>query len=274
MKPWIVSLAGAAILLADSSIHAAEYPPGVSAADLLRNGPALQEVLFVDVRHSASFSRVRIPRSVNIPLFAVKSKVFLRDKNIVLVNEGFQASVLEQECRALRAGGMKTVRVLGGGIVSWAAAGGWLEGDAAALQELRMVEPGVFAVEKDQGTFLTIVTDGSPETTRTLIPKAKLVPFGSGGDDFLARLEAPLRDAGVGQSSVVLVVDGNGSTYERLQVLIQDKKFLAANPVNFFFLAGGLKGYREYQQRQVALIKGLERVGKRGCPDCPRGGAR
>lgn len=268
---WIVCLAGAISLLLHSSAYPANRMQGASAADLLQNRPTLRDVFLVDVRPGASFSRVRIPRSVNIPLFAVKSKTFLRDKDVVIVNDGFQASILEQECQALLAGGMKSVRVLEGGIVSWAAAGGPLEGDAAALQELRMVEPGVFDLEKAQAALFTIVTDISAETARALIPEARHVPFDPGGEDFLARLGATLRDAGVGESSAVLVVDGNGSTYARLQGLFRDKKFQAANPANFYFLAGGLEGYRTHRKRQVALIKGMERVGTGGCPDCPRG---
>jgi len=274
VKPWIVRFAAVFLLLVHSAAYPADRLPGVSAADLLRNSTTLGDVLLVDVRPSASFSRVRIPRSVNIPLFAVKSKTFLRDKDVVLVNEGFQASILEHECRALRAGVMKSVRVLEGGIVAWAAMGGPLEGDAAALQELRMVDAGVFDVEKTQGALLVIVTEGSAETMSPLVPEARHVPFGPGGEDFLARLEATLHDTGVGWPSTVLVVDGTGSTYARLEVLFRDKKFPAANPANFYFLVGGLEGFREYQQRQVALIKGMGRVGTGGCPDCPRGGDR
>lgn len=273
LKPWIVYLSSAILLLVRSPANSADRV-GVAAADLLQARPTARDVLLVDVRADESFSRVRIPRSVNIPLFAVKSKTFLRDKDVILVNEGFQASILEQECRALRAGGIKSVRVLEGGIISWAALGGLLEGDAVALQELRMVDPVVFDAEKAPGTLFIDVTDGSMATTRALVPEARHVPFGPGGEDFLKRLGATLRDAGVGRSSAVLVADGTGSTYARLQVLFRDTKFQAAYPANFYFLRGGLEGYRTNRERQLALIKGMGSVGAGGCPDCPRGGNR
>lgn len=266
--------AGPMLLPVRSPAQAAERPPGISAAVLLQADSTVQDVLLVDVRPSRSFSRVRIPRSVNIPLFAVKSKTFLRGKDVVLVNEGFQVSLLERECRTLQSVGMKSVRVLEGGIVSWAAMGGPLEGDAVALQELRMVDPGALAAEGASRAHLSIVIEGSAEKTSSLLPDARYVPFDSGGEGFLTRLGATLRDAGVGRSSTVLLVDGTGSTYARLQVLLRDAKFRGANPANIYFLAGGLEGYRAYLERQMALIKGLERVGRGGCPDCPRGEER
>jgi hypothetical protein len=46
------------------------------------------KVLLIDVRRSSEYERFRIPGSLNLAPFAIKSKAFLKNKNIVLVNEG------------------------------------------------------------------------------------------------------------------------------------------------------------------------------------------
>ena len=53
-----------------------------------------QKITLIDVRNPEDFARLHIPGSLNIPLYAVKTKVFLKSFPIVLINAGFHYSPL------------------------------------------------------------------------------------------------------------------------------------------------------------------------------------
>ena len=57
-----------------------------------------------------AFTEAHIPGSINMPLYAVKTKTFLKSVPVVLVNEGFRYAELESECRRLAERGSKHQR--------------------------------------------------------------------------------------------------------------------------------------------------------------------
>jgi rhodanese-related sulfurtransferase len=90
----------------------------ISAESVLQKLKEKREIILIDVRNSKKFEKFRIPGSINIPLFAIKTKTFLKSKPLVLINEGYSYSQLEQECMILRNSGFKA-SILDGGIYYW-----------------------------------------------------------------------------------------------------------------------------------------------------------
>ncbi len=76
-------------------------------------------ILFVDVRAQQFFNIKNIPNSINVPLQLVSTKAFLKDKQVVLVGNGWNEQVLMDDCLSLKNNGYKSIRVLAGGITSW-----------------------------------------------------------------------------------------------------------------------------------------------------------
>jgi hypothetical protein len=60
----------------------------VSARGLLARQAAGEALCLLDVRSQDGYRLARIPDSLNLPLFTVKTKGFLRSKRVILVNEG------------------------------------------------------------------------------------------------------------------------------------------------------------------------------------------
>ena len=77
----------------------------ISAESVLQKLRENQDIILIDVRKRVEFEKFRIPGSINIPLFAIKTKAFLKSKSLVIVNEGYNYSELEQECEHLREAG-------------------------------------------------------------------------------------------------------------------------------------------------------------------------
>ena len=70
--------------------------------------------VIVDVRRPESFEKIRIPQSINLPLYAIKTKLFLRNKQVVLVNEGFDYMALAEEARKLKQSGYSVSNLIRG----------------------------------------------------------------------------------------------------------------------------------------------------------------
>ena len=90
----------------------------VTAATLKKSKP-LNNTLFIDVRNKQIFSKKHIPGSINIPLQLISTKAFLKNKNVILIGNGWNESSLIQKSMQLKTKGFKSVKVLTGGIISW-----------------------------------------------------------------------------------------------------------------------------------------------------------
>ena len=75
--------------------------------------------LLIDTRSAKQFNQQSIPGSLNIPLHALKTKAFLNNKTLFLINDGTNSIGLNQVCHDLRDKGIQTHVVLGG-LNSWA----------------------------------------------------------------------------------------------------------------------------------------------------------
>ena len=90
----------------------------VSVDTVMQRLQEQQDLFLVDVREERQFAQVRIPGSLNIPLFAVKTKSFLKTKAVVLVDEGYRPHQLEETCDQLTQAGFEA-QFLFGGLNAW-----------------------------------------------------------------------------------------------------------------------------------------------------------
>jgi rhodanese-related sulfurtransferase len=199
-----------------------------------------QGLTLVDVRSRKDFERLSIPGAVNIGLYAVKTKAYLKSAPLVLVNEGFRYTELEDEARRLLQRGFK-VPILDGGLPAWQRQGGRLTGDFFALDEMKFVSAPVFFREKDYDS--TLVIDTSParsDASRRLISYAHHLP-GLGGN--------PVSEAGLGKVIAarqnkpfhsVVIFNETGEQYDKAQ------KYMSRMRIDAYYLRGGLAGYQKY----------------------------
>ncbi len=213
---------------------------------LLQAGAALQSyrqnsITIIDVRDPAAFEKLHIPGALNVPLFAVKTKSFLKAGPIVLVNEGFHLTPLETECRALREKGFNAAALIGG-LVAWDAAKGPLDGDRLYLSEARMVSANVFQQEKNRSDLLVIDASKWSQVK-----------------DILSTQKP--------QHQPTLLYTQNGAGYENIHYGIEK---VGAGPV--FYLAGGMAGYKAFQNSLAMSLRPQdERMQSiSACPSCKK----
>ncbi len=199
-----------------------------------------QKITLIDVRSRQDFERLHIPGSINIPLYAVKTKFFLKPFPIVLVNEGFQYSPLESECRQLTNLGFNAF-ILDGGLPAWKRKGGRLAGDLFALEEIQTLAPQVLWREKNYETNLMIdISPVQSEASRKLMPYSKHLPVFADPGEWVRKLGRIITSHKSRPFLSVLLFNETGDGYGELD------KILAGISVNTFFLQGGIAGYQQY----------------------------
>jgi len=199
-----------------------------------------QKITLIDVRNQGDFERLHIPGSVNIPLHAIKTKVFLKSFPVVLINEGFHYSPLQGECRQLTDEGFKAF-ILDGGLLAWKRRGSRLVGDLLALEDMKTVSPWIYLQEKDYEN--TLVIDISPvqtEISRQLMPYSKHLPLPADPAEWARKFDRIITNYKNQPFLSILVFNETGDGYARTN------KILAGLGVNAFYLQGGVAGYKQY----------------------------
>lgn len=209
------------------------------------------DVRLVDVRSPAEFEQYRIAESINIPLHLVKTKSFLKNSPVVLVNDGRSTAEIEQLCQELRQGGFRQVTVLEGGLNAWRESARPLAGDTIALARLNRMSPQELSVERlyNDWLVLDVSTPGKFKDLRQWMPANVVVVSTKAGTDPAAGMRmliAKYRKTNP-QGRVLLVADDN-QAYERLDARLQKGGTVSALRID-----GGLTGYRNFISRQIAM---------------------
>lgn len=257
--------AGLLFLLSFSTaVHADSGPLYTSTESALLMKKSKQDILFVDVRDREAFDRLRIPGSIHIPVYALKTKIFLRDKSFVLVSEGYPNASLEQTCKALRDAGFARASILSGGLRSWIQKKGPVEGDAFSAREVTRVPPKAFFAQKESPHWLVVtVSDSGASARETLIPGALTLPPQGDPRKFVAALKALINSKPGSPQLSILICDEKGESYEGMERGIRQQE---VNQV--FYLDGGLRAYRAFLEQQALLAQpGKEEVKR--CVNCP-----
>ena len=243
------------------------------AADLFLSPAVVKDAvakgtILVDVRAPQDFEAVRIPGSLNIPLFAVKHKRFLRSREFVLLNEGYACRQLAQTAEALNKSGFRA-RILHGGLNAWRNAGGALTGLPGAQTQLNLVPPIAAQVELQYPHWYVVDVSATQVANAPSFPgNVVRVPFPADTAEtaaFLAAWEAALGEAGLSPTAQVLVVDRDETVYSQVAALIPAKW-----RGRTFYLKGGTDGYSRFRRMHEAMLKPRP-AGKRvdGCTSCP-----
>lgn len=199
-----------------------------------------QKITLIDVRNPEDFTRLHIPGSINIPLHAVKTKFVLKSFLIVLINDGFQYSLLATECLKLRDMGFKAF-ILDGGLYTWNRAGSRLTGDLFVLEDMKTVTPRRIFREKDFQNILMIdISPVQKEASMKVMPPSKHLPVLVEPCEWARKIERICASHKNQPFFSILVFNETGDGYGRAN------KILTGLDLNVFFLQGGVAGYRRY----------------------------
>ncbi|MDF1589870.1 MAG: rhodanese-like domain-containing protein [Desulfobacterales bacterium] len=236
---------------------AAETTP-VSTRSVLEQLKQQQQIFLVDIRRPEEFSAVRIPDSINVPLYFIKTKAFLKNNPVVLVDGGYPDGQTEAACRELNKSGFR-VSILSGGLLAWQRSGGQLNGDLFFPDRYKHISALEFYQEKDRKDQVVIdVSERQNSQAKRLLPETRYLPFPR-------QLTAGALRAAAAGKKLILIFNDTGAGYEEIEKIVAQ-----TNLENVFFLEGGLAGYRTYLSNQdLALQARDSRVKKTvDCAPC------
>ena len=238
----------------------------ISPNSVLRKLKEKGELVLVDVRDAKDFNSCRIRGSINIPAFALSKKTFLKSKPLVLVNEGFRYSTLEQAYHRLKDSGFQHVSILIGGLNYWREKELPLDGDVFAQKKLNKIPPRGFFAERHYENLIVVDVSGTmnPETP-DLMPRAFSLPYRGLAKEFVDKLKQALQPHENDPLVSVLVFNKNGRYPESMELLIRK-----AGIKNVFYLKDGLEGYKTFLQKQALILrtKNTRKIVKK-CVTCP-----
>jgi len=214
-----------------------------------------REFILIDVRSAKEFELFRIPGSINIPLFAIKTKTILKAKPLVMINEGHRYRQLLEECDALSNFGF-TVSVVEGGLYQWKEKGGPLEGDVFAQRELNRIPPQTIFHGRthENWTLIDVSPSGKSEPGLQNL-KVIHLPYSKNLEQFVVGLKAEIRKQKTMPFHSFLIYDEEGTTYEGMEKQIQ-----GAGISNVLYLKGGLEGYRTFEREQINIRQAKDEV--------------
>jgi len=222
------------------------------------------DTILVDVRSAENFQRYRIPGAVHLPLYALKSKPFLKGKCIILVNEGCSYSAMEQECRKLRDSSLE-VWILQGGMNYWYGAGYALEGDMIAVRDLSRMSPQDAFNEVIYDRWVVVnIADADAAKVARIFPTSIALPFGRKGTFFAFTAKSRLSSYQDPNHSI-LIVDENTNHYARVEHTLRE-----AGYKNIFFLEGGRPAYEDVLAKQAMIWRtdAKQTITVKKCKNC------
>ncbi|MFH0787575.1 MAG: rhodanese-like domain-containing protein [Pseudomonadota bacterium] len=250
----------------------------ISVEAVLQKHKAKEDILLVDVRNSQEFKKFHIPGSLNIPLFALKTKAPLKSKPLVLINEGRSYKDLIAEGATLSQAGF-TVSILDGGLRQWQQKKGPIEGDLLAARQIRLISPQELSAGMKYENWIFIAVSNQAGTDKP-IRNAKTplernpVPDGLGPihnsfsvneKDFISKIKEIVTHHKEKDFLSLILWDEKESRYPDIERQLQ-----AAGITKAFYLEGGLAAYRRFESRPNNPSQAIS-FGTRenGPPQCP-----
>lgn len=242
-----------------------EIDPGlfITANEVKKKNKSKDRPVLVDVRSKAKFALFKIPGSLNLPLYAIKTKEILKTEFIVLLNEGFHNSPLIRECNSLREKGFNA-SILYGGLNAWKRGNGRIDGDYFELKKINQMPPLVLFGEKKFANWVIVdVSENQSPYVKKRLPESIHVPYSPDPALFIKKITGIVKKNKGEQLFSLLVFNTNGDGYEKIEATLSCYE-------NLIFLKGGANGYLKFLEKQ-ALIWNRDKskkVSTRKCSSC------
>lgn len=218
---------------------------------------AVHSISLVDVRPASEFERFHIDGSTNIPLHAIKTKPFLRQKTIVLVGRGAVQLPLEEQCARLKADGYR-VSVLTGGIKAWKEDAGSFFGAVPDVLSLSTVSASELYEASHAEKWLIVVSKAEwPAAKQASVLAMTIDP----ANRVLAeRNLQKLKALQTVKGARVVIANANGENYQPIEQLVRK-----AGLRDVWYLAGGTRSYADFIAQHNAVLERLDNPTRRRC---------
>ena len=220
-----------------------------------------KQAVLVDIRDPKEFANYRISGSLNINPQHMKTKSFLRDKQVILVNEGHSYASLEGLCHDLREKGFKQVAVLDGGLNAWRREVGPLAGEIHGQKILNRISPSQFYRERKYSHWKLVDLEELEANQQTRTKESFEISNSSGTVESWKVTLVQAATTEEDPPPYLLVVTADGSGFDSFLTALQGTDLL-----HVYFLEGGRRGYERFLRSQQQMLTYRHRIPSRqGC---------
>lgn len=214
-----------------------------------------KQAILVDIRDPKEFANYRIPGSLNINPQHLKTKPFLHNKQVILVDEGHSYASLEALCHDLREKGFKRVAVLDGGLNAWRREVGPLAGEIHGQKILNRMSPSQFYHERKYFHWKLVDLEELEANQQTQTKESFEISNSSGTVESwrTALVQAATTEEDPPPYLLVVTVDGSG--FDSFLTALQGTDLL-----HVYFLEGGRQGYERFLRSQQAILAYRHRI--------------
>jgi rhodanese-related sulfurtransferase len=159
------------------------------------------DTVVIDTRVSTQYVNSHVDGAISLPMDAVKTKTFLRNKEIILVGSGKSEEELYAACAELKANGFRKATVLKGGMPFWLASSQSSEPKIEDIPSIELTAPQLWSEIRFQANL--VVVGGNDEMYRQLPGSLLLKDMNSA--TIRAAIDRRRRDKKASIAAVVIV---------------------------------------------------------------------
>jgi len=211
----------------------------------------LEETTLVDVRNASDYQIYQITGSLNIKLYELKAKTFLKRKRLVLVGYGYDGERLLEACKILKSSGFQSVKVLENGISGWAITKDQTIDAPEIIQSVFYINPADIPHIEKSSSVLVINLTGKKSTPLNNYFEHITTVTALNNDS--AKKLSKIRTSNNQRYGYMIVVDEDGQGYPSLYNLNHSH-----NNLPILFLNGGIIGLRDFEAQQTAMANKKE----------------
>lgn len=217
-----------------------------------------KNVELIDIRSKKEFEEYRVPGSINLSSFEVKSKAFLKSKHLVILGNSLDLIEMGALCKDLKQHGFKKVNIMKDGLMPWKDK---LIGDKAKAidnWEFGKISPKEFLTLQSKIKWLVLDAREKPidvhQSIKEIYAGLEVIPFKSDKKASLERISEFVSAQEINSLYGFLVVTDEGASYEMIS------EYLGQNNVNnVFYMDGGIKSYSKYLITRQAFLARLKK---------------
>jgi rhodanese-related sulfurtransferase len=221
----------------------------------------------IDVRNRQRYNCYHLEGALNIAPRFIKDKTFLKDRDVILVDDGFNPCPALNLVRDLKKHGFKQVMVLAGGMDFWESSGRRVAGAGRSYGSYHAMLPMELQLAiacKEIFPIIVDLTDDKSGTKLELTGTVKIACAKGSEKQIISRIKNMQIEYGADDAwkRPVVLIDRDGTTS---QGLVPSAR--AEGMHNVYFLKDGLSGWDNFNKEQRAP-KILKK--QKNCPDCPK----
>lgn len=217
--------------------------------------------VIIDTRRAENYRLFHIKNSLNIKLYQIQTKNYLKRKNLIIIGNTFDEKSMLKTCMKLTGSGYKHVNILKDGVAAWFKYDHPPENNKV-YKTIYYLSPGDFHNIYFKKEYIVLNVSGEANSViKKDISSVKVVTLSGGGHKLFKKIIKWAEKSR--RASKFILVGKDGKKYKSLHKL--NSKY--ADSV-FFFLDKGIDALNKYEINNLIAVKKELKIGKvKTCSD-------